>query len=94
MPSQYSHNTDDLTPVDALPGWKKTLGGVLALGMDLLNARHDSSWDEGYRAGEAYGSEQKAKSQSQSHAVSTTTGPLEIRDLRERSITALNHPGF
>ncbi|EPG3543998.1 hypothetical protein ACEP6V_19660 [Pseudomonas aeruginosa] len=88
MPSQYSHNTDDLTPVDALPGWKKTLGGVLALGMDLLNARHDSSWVEGYRAGEAYGSEQKAKSQSQSHAVSTTTGPLEIRDLRERSITA------
>ncbi|MCG0377639.1 hypothetical protein L4442_00905, partial [Pseudomonas aeruginosa] len=39
MPSQYSHNTDDLTPVDALPGWKKTLGGVLALGMDLLNVR-------------------------------------------------------
>ncbi|WGX48577.1 hypothetical protein P7I94_31360 [Pseudomonas aeruginosa] len=56
--------------------------------MDLLNARHDSSWDEGYRAGEAYGSEQKAKSQSQSQAESTTTGPLEIRDLRERSITA------
>ncbi len=88
MPSQYPNESTDLMPVDDLPGWRRSLAGALAFGMDMLSARHDLSWEEGNIAGVAEGLAQAAETLRLQQSSARQEGHLEIRDLRERTVSA------
>lgn len=87
MPTPISPHDTDLIPVDSLPGWKRTLGELLAFGLDLLSARHEQSWEEGQKKGVVDGREEAEKLQRALEAEAPQV-MLEIRDLRERSVSA------
>ncbi|WP_370601752.1 hypothetical protein [Pseudomonas nitroreducens] len=88
MSSQYPNESTDLMPVDDLPGWRKSLAGALAFGMDMLSARHELSWEEGNRAGVIEGLAQAEEALRLRQSSERQGGRLEIRDVRERTVSA------